>query len=156
MRLSDWLAGALLVVIGIAVVLHARTFPAIAGQAVGPGLFPTLIGAGLVCGGIALAAGARRAPTMPGVEWDTWLRQPRAIRNVLFVGGGLVFYVLAAETLGFFPTGFVLLTVLFAAFGVSRRASVSLGIVTTLGLHAMFYTWLRVPLPWGLLERIAW
>ncbi len=48
------------------------------------------------------------------------------------------------------------LAVLFVAFKVNRRRIVPLAVVVTFSIHYAFYTLLRVPLPWGLLEGIAW
>ena len=70
--------------------------------------------------------------------------------------GALIFYALAVDTLGFFITAFLFLAVLFLAFGVSRRWIAPLAVAVTIGLHFAFYSLLRVPLPWGWLESLAW
>jgi putative tricarboxylic transport membrane protein len=90
------------------------------------------------------------------VEFDDWVRQPRMVLNAALVIGALIFYALMVDTIGFFLTAFILLTTLFLAFGVRRRWVGPIAIVVTLGLHFAFYTLLRVPLPWGWLEAIAW
>ena len=64
--------------------------------------------------------------------------------------------VLALTSVGFFITAFVFLGGLFLLFGVSRRWIVPLAVVVTFALHVAFYTVLRVPLPWGWLEGMAW
>jgi putative tricarboxylic transport membrane protein len=46
--------------------------------------------------------------------------------------------------------------VLWFAFGVRRRVILPMAIAVTLTIHYMFYSVLRVPLPWGLLGGIAW
>ena len=59
--------------LGLAAILLARDFPPIPGQAYGPGLFPTLIGAGLVLCAIGAALPApppRSAPNRPPT-WPT-------------------------------------------------------------------------------------
>ena len=48
------------------------------------------------------------------------------------------------------------LSTLFAVFRVRARWVVPLAIVVTLIIHYAFYKLLRVPLPWGVLERFAW
>ncbi len=48
------------------------------------------------------------------------------------------------------------LATLFGVFGVRSRWIVPLAIVVTLVIHYAFYKLLRVPLPWGILERFAW
>jgi putative tricarboxylic transport membrane protein len=87
---------------------------------------------------------------------DEPARGPRGILRATLVIGAVVFYALAVETVGFFITAPVFLAVLFGAFGVRRRWIVPLAAGVTLTLHFAFYTLLRVPLPWGWLEGMAW
>jgi putative tricarboxylic transport membrane protein len=156
MRLNETLTGLLLFLFGIAVVGFAQTFPPSPGQPIGPGLFPALIGGGLgLCGLTLLRAGFRQR----GAAWlecDEWVRRPRMVLNAALVIADLIFYALAVDRVGFFTTGFVFLTVLFLAFDVRWRWIPLLAVAVTLALHAVFYTLLRVPLPWGWLEGIAW
>jgi putative tricarboxylic transport membrane protein len=67
-----------------------------------------------------------------------------------------IFYILLVDALGFIPTGVIYLAALFAAFGVRTRWILPLALIITLVIHYSFYKLLRVPLPWGLLERFAW
>ena len=156
MKFGDLVSGLLSALLGAAVVLHARTFPPMPGQPVGPSLFPILIGAGLILAGAALVLGAvlRRERTM--VTLDAWVRRPRMITNFAFVIADLLFYALAVDRLGFFITAVLFLVVLFLAFGVGRRGILPLAVGVTLVVHYVFYTLLRVPLPWGVLQEIAW
>jgi putative tricarboxylic transport membrane protein len=158
MRFHDILSGAFLLVFGAVIAFYARTFPATPGQNIGPGLFPMLIGAGLAVSGLLLVwTGWReRAPGARWAELEDWLRRPRMALNAALVVGALVFYALAVDTLGFFLTGFLLLGTLFMAFGVRRRWIAPIAAAATLGIHFAFYTLLRVPLPWGWFEGIAW
>jgi putative tricarboxylic transport membrane protein len=50
----------------------------------------------------------------------------------------------------------VFLSALFVAFGVRRIWIAPVALVATIVIHFGFYTLLRVPLPWGVLEAIAW
>lgn len=127
------------------------------GQPVGPSLFPTVIGIGLVVFGTALARnGLRAARTQRAFELDDWVRRPAMVRNFALVISALLFYSLAVDALGFFITAFVILSTLFLALGVRRRLIAPVAIAVTLVIHYGFYTLLRVPLPWGVLESIAW
>ena len=156
MRLNDTLSGLLLLLFGTCVVVDARTFPASPGQSIGPGLFPILIGVGLVLCGVVLLWSGRRQRGGRWLEFEEWVCQPRRALNAVLVVGALIFYALAVETIGFFITAIVLLAVLFLAFGVRRRWIAPLAVGVTLGLHISFYSFLRVPLPWGWLEGMAW
>ena len=68
---------------------------------------------------------------------------------------GIVFYVLAADRLGFHLTGVALLLVWVRLLGASWRMTIPVALIATLAIHFAFYKALRVPLPWGVLERWA-
>jgi putative tricarboxylic transport membrane protein len=154
MKLSDTLSGVLTVIFGSAIVAVARTFPAVPDQTAGPALFPTLIGAGLILCGLALAS--LRRPAAPWFQADDWVGRPRMVLNFALVFVDLVFYAIAVGRLGFFITAVIFLSVLLLAFGVRRMRIVPLALVVTMVIHYAFYSLLRVPLPWGVLEGIAW
>jgi putative tricarboxylic transport membrane protein len=157
MRLSDVLSGSLAALFGIALVAYTRTFPPMPGQSVGPGLFPAMIGAGLIVFGAALAISAARRPRLHAlIELGDWVVKPRMVLNFALVIADLIFYAIAVNHLGFFLTAIVFLSVLWLTFGVNRRLIVPMALGVTLAVHYMFYSVLRVPLPWGVLGGIAW
>ena len=156
MRLNDTLSGLLLVIFGIAVAIAAAAFPESGGQMIGPGMFPSIIGVGMTLSGGVLAWSGRKVRDARWLSFEEWVAEPRMALNAALVVGALIFYALAVDTMGFFVTAFVFLAVLFLAFGVSRRWIAPLAVAVTLGLHFAFYSLLRVPLPWGWLESLAW
>jgi putative tricarboxylic transport membrane protein len=156
MKLSDKLSGLLIVLAGLAVVAHAARFPPSPGQPIGPSAFPTMIGIGLVLLGAALAYTGEWAPGASWVGRDEWLHRPRMVLNFVLVFASLFFYSFVVDRAGFFITGFTFLSVLFLAFGVTRAWIAPVAFAVTLLIHYGFYSLLRVPLPWGLLEAIAW
>ena len=156
MRLNDTFSGLLLVIFGIAVAISAASFPATAGQTIGPGLFPALVGVGLALSGAVLAWSGRTVRSGQWLTLEEWVAEPRMILNAALVVGALIAYALVVDTVGFFVTAFVFLAILFLAFGVNRRWIAPLAAMVTLGLHFAFYSLLRVPLPWGWLESLAW
>lgn len=155
MKLNDALSGLLILIVGSVIAVHARTFPSM-GQTVGPSLFPTIIGGGLMVCGAALAVSWLRRRGAPWVEVDDWVRRPRMVLNFALVFVDLVFYALAVGRLGFFITAVVFLSVLMIAFGVPRARVLPVAMAVTLVMHYAFYSLLRVPLPWGVLEAVAW
>ena len=156
MKLNDALSGFVIVMFGIAVAGYARTFPSMPGQDIGPSLFPTLIGIGFILCGVGLiVSGVRRGGT-PWIAIDDWVQRPRMVLNFVLVFVALVFYAVAVGHLGFLITAVLFLSALMLAFGVARARILPLAIAVTLGIHYAFYSLLRVPLPWGLLEGIAW
>jgi putative tricarboxylic transport membrane protein len=68
----------------------------------------------------------------------------------------VVFYILASTPLGFIPTAFIALAILFAVLGVKPLLVPVLAAGITMVVHYGFYSLLRVPLPWGVLTPWAW
>jgi putative tricarboxylic transport membrane protein len=58
--------------------------------------------------------------------------------------------------LGFLPAAFLILMALFLVFKVQPWLAVLVAIAATLLVHFVFYTIMSVPLPWGILETVAW
>jgi putative tricarboxylic transport membrane protein len=147
-------SGAALVALAAAILWHIQGFPEMPGQRFGPAWFPGLIAAGLGGCGMLLIVGGVRQPgawlTLPG-----WVGRRRPLLGVASVIAGLMFYVLTAEKLGFHIVGVALLTLWIRMLGGSWRVAVAVGVVATLVIHLSFYKLLRIPLPWGVLERYA-
>jgi len=133
MKINDVLSGLLIGSFGAAIYLHARSFPPLPGQNVGPNMFPQLIATGL-----------------------GWLGQGRIALGFLLIPLVLVFYVAVSESLGFLPTAVILLMTLFLVFKVRLRTAIVVAVLGALCIHTLFYKLLKVPLPWGLLKSVAW
>jgi putative tricarboxylic transport membrane protein len=157
MKLNDAILGALFFALGALVLFAVQGYPKIPGQPVGPALFPGLIATGLcVTGFILVVRGWRGRAVQPWVEWDDWVRSPRHIAALAVLIGGIVFYIVAAEKLGFIPAGIVILAALLLALRVRPPRAIVVAAVATIVVHFVFYKLLRVPLPWGLLTPYAW
>ena len=124
------------------------------GQKFGPAWFPGLIAIGLMVCGVALVAQGLRTRAALLVVPD-WIRSPRAVAGVASVIAGLVFYVLAADALGFYLTALLILVVWMRVLGASWRVALPVAGIATVVIHLSFYKALRIPLPWGILERFA-
>lgn len=161
MKLNDAIWGALLIFFSAAVLVHVQRFPTIPGQKVGPALFPGVLAVALaVCGLLLIGNGlhARRHghERARWMELDGWTKSRRYVVAFLAVIGVNAFYVLFVDALGFVLTGFAYLATLFVVFGVRPRSVVPLALGVTLVIHYAFYKLLKVPLPWGVLQGIAW
>jgi putative tricarboxylic transport membrane protein len=154
-KINDAVVGAGLVALAIAILVHIQSYPLIPGQKYGPALFPGLVAVGFIATGLLLVVRGVRAG-LPLVQIAPWLRAPGPVTNFLAVCAALLFYIIAAHPLGFIPTGVILLGALFLKFGVRPGRALLIAAVATLVIHTAFYKLLRVPLPWGLLERFAW
>jgi putative tricarboxylic transport membrane protein len=133
---------------------HIQGFPAMPGQKFGPAWFPGLIAAGLgLCGAGLIFSGWRQRAVW--VALPEWVHRPAPREAVAAVLLGLVFYILAADRLGFHITGIALLAFWIRRLGASWALTLIVSIAATLVIHLAFYKALRVPLPWGVLERFA-
>ena len=149
------MTGAALVVLAGIILWHIQGFPAMPGQKFGPAWFPGLIAVGLgICGLLLMRVGWRSA--QPWFTWPGWTLHKRAVAGVVAVVLGILAYVLVAGTLGFHITALALLVIWIRLLGASWRVTLPVAIVGTLVIHAAFYQLLRVPLPWGVLERWAY
>lgn len=156
MHLADRLSGLLTAGLGLAVVLLARTFPAMPGQDIGPALFPSLVGTGLIAFGLWLVLADLRHAQAGWIRFDDWVHRAPMVRNLAVVLLTLVAYILLVEPLGFFLTGIALLSILMGVFGATRAWILPMAIVVTFAMHYGFYSLLRVPLPWGVFSGLAW
>jgi putative tricarboxylic transport membrane protein len=157
MKLSDALSGLLLAALGIALLIYARGLPLIPGQQVGPGFFPGAVALGLIAAGLVLAlATLRRRAGGAWLELDEWVRNPRALRAMAVTVVSLGCYVALADRLGYFLTAPPVLAAILAAFGVRPAALVPVALAVPALIHYIFYSILKVPLPWGVLTPYAW
>jgi putative tricarboxylic transport membrane protein len=155
-KINDALSGAALVALGAIVLWHVQGFPKIPGQNYGAAWFPGWIAAGLiVCGALLIVTRLRSAAPQPWFALPEWTRRARPVASVASIIAGLVFYVVAADTLGFHLTATALLLLWSRLLGASWRLAVPVSIAATVVIHLAFYKLLKVPLPWGLMERVV-
>jgi putative tricarboxylic transport membrane protein len=150
--MTDRVDGAIILAFGVIVAAVASRFPAVAGQVVGPSVFPTAIGIGLVLCGAVLAVRGGTVESGPAA----WRQRPRLLFDFGLVVVTPLFFAVALDPLGFLLTAFLCLAALMLAFGARRRWILPIAAVVTLTMHYAFYTLLRVPLPWGVLSGLAW
>ena len=157
MKLNDAVFGLLLVLLGGGVIAAVQGYPKIPGQPVGPALFPGLIAAGLCVAGVLLIVkGLRHRATQPWLVWDDWVRSRRHVAALAVLLGSIVFYILVADKLGFVLTATLILVANFLVLRVRPLQAVTVAVIATLLVHFAFYKLLRVPLPWGVLQGVAW
>ncbi len=156
MKINDALCGAALVALGAALLWHIQGFPPMPGQKFGPAWFPGLVAGGLIaCGVLLVAARLRAAAPVPLLALPEWMRRVRPVASVASVVAGLVFYVFAADTLGFHITAAALLLIWSRLLGAAWQFALPVALAATFVIHLAFYKLLKVPLPWGLLERVV-
>ena len=140
---TDRLAGAALVLIGIAAIWESRAFPLGSLYRPGPAFMPVLLAALLVVVGVAVAAMGARAGSFFDVAWPEW-------RHAAAIFGCCAFAAWGLDRLGYRLTMAVLLGVLFLALErLTLAASLALTVGMAWGSFYLFDTLLKVPLPRG-------
>lgn len=165
MKFNDAIWGAALLVFAGLLLVHVQAFPAIPGQKVGPSAMPGALAIGLgICGALLFLRGLRerthaRAAGSAAPRWvelPEWFASPPQL-----IGFGVLvtinlLYLFGVDRLGFIVTGTIYLAALMWALRVPLVRALPIAIVMTLLIHYAFYKLLKVPLPWGLLQSIAW
>lgn len=157
MKVSDIIMGPIIIAIGAIALFASSMQPKpFFGSGYGGGLFPSIIGSGLVVAGLLLALnGWRERGVQPLLVMGNWVRSPRHIANAAVVLGAIAFYVLLSNYLGFVIAGFLVVFVTLLQFTRAPLPSLIVAAVTTLVVKVGFQDLLLVPLPWGLLEPYA-
>lgn len=156
MRIHDALSGLVLALLAVAVLVTVSQYPPIPGQNVGPSAFPGLVAILLLGCSLLLIWRGMHGERRPLVVMGAWTRSTPHVVNFLLVIGSLLFYIFCSNFFGFIITGTLILAALFYALGVRTFLVLPLAIIATLVIHTIFYKFLRVPLPWGLLQDLHW
>ena len=157
MKVNDALSGAALAALGAVLLWHIQDFPPMPGQRYGPAWFPGLIAGGLMaCGTLLIVSRLRAATPEPLLQLPEWLQRARPVASVASVIAGLLLYIFAVDTLGFHITATALLLAWSRLLGASWRLALPVALIATIVIHLAFYKLLKVPLPWGLLERVVY
>ncbi|MBP5858597.1 tripartite tricarboxylate transporter TctB family protein [Marivibrio halodurans] len=173
MKVNDAITGALFLLLAILAFVHAGSFAAMPGVPYGPSLFPRVVAGVMGLGGLLLMINGLRARRAAGGDpgngsaggladgaagrWVTladWARRGRSYLLFLAIVGVMLFYILAADMLGFLPTVLAMLIALLSVTrGLGRSLSnVVIALLTAVGIYLLFGLALRVPLPVGPVE----
>ncbi len=154
---KDIVTGGVLIAVGGWYTWEAQGFPKLAGLAEGPGLFPTIAGVGLVfCGTLILLAGMFRRTAGVAPDETSVRMSLRAWVNSVGVVLGVALFAIFLDPVGFHLVAFTLMFGELLLLGILWWRAFLLAIGVTALVHFIFYSFLHVPLPWGLLEPIAW
>jgi putative tricarboxylic transport membrane protein len=167
MKLNDAVIGAVLLVFAVTLMIHVSIgwswlvttdfsgFPRAAPGKPGPALFPFSLGIlFFISGAILLARGLRARGAL--LEWQEWTRRPGSKANAIAVVVVVLAYQFLSEWIGFLPVAVVGLFLLMRLLRVRATVALVVSVACALFIHTLFVKFLLVPLPWGLLEPIAW
>ena len=160
MKLNDALWGVLLLVFAGTLFVHVQGFPSIPGQKIGPSALPQVLAIGLgSCGALLVVRGLRERAASGAARWielPEWFGHRQQVLGFAVLVGVNLLYLWGSERLGFIVCGVVYLAALMAVLRVRPIRAVTVALVATLLIHYCFYKLLRVPLPWGVLQPVAW
>lgn len=159
MKFNDAVLGAVILLTGLGILIHAQSFPNAGSLSFGASLFPGIIGAGFMVLGVVLAIQGLRARITAGERWvvlGAWARSPKNIISMLLVPVMIAFYMLAADALGFFLTCFLILFIFMWWLGVRWLTALLIAVIATFLIDLVFARFLLVPLPIGLFQPIHW
>ncbi|WFF40070.1 tripartite tricarboxylate transporter TctB family protein [Salinicola endophyticus] len=159
--MRDFLLGLAFAIGGGVVIAVAQTYPTMPSLQYGPSLFPSLIGGGMLIGGALLAlsqvrvlAARRHAPEDPGLSRYDY----RGLALSLVPCALIVFYILAAETLGAGLCMLLSMWLLMLIRGAKWWLALGVALVVSLIVTLLFSRYLLIPLPEGVLlpQSLAW
>ena len=158
MKLNDFALALLMGFLGAVIIIEANGFPEMAGMAYGPEFFPTILGIGfLICGAFLAITAVRSAAAgnqPPFLQPPAWFADKWAVLRVVTVLAVVVFFVVAADSLGFLLTTGIGALVSLTVLSASKIQIASISLAFPLAAHFVFSSILRVPLPRGVIEKL--
>jgi len=155
-KVHDFFIGAFFLIIGSGICLYASQLPVPHHVKYGPGVFPAIIGTGMILVGAAIAF--KSLSVAKGGKWlerPSWLESPKAAIRFWIIPASIPFYMLVADSFGFVLTSMVIMSSMLWVRGVSPLRAIITGVAVSLVLTVLFASILKVPLPWGPLTGIS-
>lgn len=131
---------------GAAILQQALTMQALPGMNVGPGLFPSIVGAGMAIMGVALTIQGWMVRDTPEDE-----AQPLVTWFALAIVAALVATIFAMPFLGFLITGTIFSVVIVLMSGGKWLSAIIFSPIASASIYFLFMSGFRVPLPRGIL-----
>ena len=137
---KDFWAGLILIAIGTAAVLIARSYPFGTALRMGPGYFPVVLGAVLIVFGLAILAGSLRSGERIAGSWS--------LRALIILPLSLILFGVLMQYAGFVPA---MLVLIFGSATASNEFKLIEVLLFALGLTALsviVFVWgLGLPYP---------
>ncbi len=125
-------------------ILTSPAFQDVQRQRIGPMAFPTILAGLLVLGVIGSAMTAR-----PTNNTDQYRFNRAGLLRIGVFLGGIVLFIVFADTTGYVLAGLALLLAFLAVLRVRMLTAIPLALLVVLATYQIFAVYLRVPLPWG-------
>jgi putative tricarboxylic transport membrane protein len=148
---KDYVGGGIFIALGIFILLMTFSFPSLDGRPPGPSLVPGVLAVLFIFfGGVVVLHGWRSAKGKTEDPPEEEGPPPNRFNPILVIVLVAAFIALA-ETVGFFITGAVMLSILMLRLRVSALKSVIVSTLLVAVIYTIFSKGLRVPLPIGYL-----
>lgn len=153
MKKGNIVAGLLCLALGIYVVITCKGYPtaeAYGTGAPGPGLWPGVIGVGLILASLWVLITSFRATDESLGNIVVWGEGPK---RVYITMGILLVYVILLPTTGFIPVTIVMLFILIQWFAKYKwYKTLIISVLTTVIIYAIFKFALNVPIDFGMIS----
>jgi putative tricarboxylic transport membrane protein len=157
MKISDRLMGCFLLVFATAILIQASSFPVIPGQSIGSGLLPTIVAIGLgICAIILIVKDLVGTPRPKLAEAGDWITDPRRLLRVGIVLLGTASFLPFLDVIGFPVLSISVLLAFLLSLRVDMLTAILVSVTASLAIHTLFSKVFLVPLPWGVLQSVAW
>ncbi|MBR3369598.1 MAG: tripartite tricarboxylate transporter TctB family protein [Rhodobacteraceae bacterium] len=154
----DFVVGAVLIALAVAMIWGAQGFPRIRAMPYGPDLFPKIIAGGLILSALGIILEGLRN-MRSGQADDSTTRgtiTPLAALSFLGIVALVAGFALLLPVLGFHVAAALVLLCAVRIFGGNWVLAGIMAVFAPVVLHYIFYTVMRVVLPWGVLASYAW
>lgn len=150
MRSANIVAAIVTLALGVFMVFEAGRMHSGFGGGLNPGVFPRLLGSGLVVLSVIQLA-AEFVPRFASIGGAGWPRGKDGVR-VLLVGAALITYLVAMEYIGFTVATFLLVLFLVHLLGSFKwPVKLAAAVFSTALCTTVFQYWLDLKLPGGFL-----
>lgn len=157
MKFSDRLLGLVLFAFAVAVLVEARSFPVIPGQSVGSGLLPTIVALGLMgSAALLVVRDLLTSPRLPLAQFGDWVHDPIRWARIAIVLVGTAAFIPLLDVIGFPILSITVLFLFMLTLQVRPLLALAVSVGSAFAIHTLFNKLFLVPLPWGLLDVIAW
>lgn len=157
MKISDRLMGCFLLLFATGIWLQARSFPLIPGQSIGSGLLPTIVAVGMgICAIVMIVQDFAASPRPKLAQPGEWITDRKRLIRVGIVLLGTASFIPFLDVIGFPVLSITVLLAFLLSLRVSLLQAILVSVVASLAIHTLFGKVFLVPLPWGILQSVAW
>lgn len=154
----DLIVGAALTALAVTMVIQTQGFPRIRAMPYGPDLFPRIIAGGLILSAIGIVIEGIRSLRREPAQDEPFASSPAIYGAFAFVAVAALVagFALLMPVMGFHIAAALVVLLAVPIFGGHVLLALLLAAVAPVVLHYVFYSLMRVVLPWGWLSPFAW